>query len=322
MTASRNLRRTVSLFLWLVLVGVVAAAPALAGSAVIGSVAGSMNATVGGQAALPNTTIVSGDTLEVNEGAAVVAMDDSSRMVFSRQTSVSFLRDPNEVTLLLSRGSVSLYHPPDGMAVRVKVGEVTVEPAKGFKTLGEVAMVSGGVVVTAKEGSLRVESSGSALEVAKGKTVTILTKSARAATPGSARPVAGAAPAGWQIASVAAAGTSAVLSGLAVSRADGAKDAANAATAAANAANATAAQADTDAKAATTAANSAITAANAADADAIAATAAAQAAAAAAKANATLINTVGCAIDKVAPSVTVNGVKVSPYTPPAGSTCP
>ncbi len=325
MTASK--KWTVSLFL--LLVGVVAAGPVLAGSAVIGSVAGSMNATVGGQAALPNTTIVSGDSLEVNEGAAVVAMDDSNRMVFSRQTSASFLRDSSEVTVLLSRGSVSLYHPRDGVALRVKVGEITVEPAKGFKTLGEVAMVGGGIVITAKEGSLRVAGSGSALEVAKGRTVTIPNQSARAATPGPARPAAGAASAAWQIASVAAGGTSAVLSGVAISHANSAKDAATAASTAATAANATAAQADADAIAATAAATAATTAATAAGTNAAAATTAAQAADADAIAATTAANNaqatanlVGCAIDKVTPTVTVNGAKVSPYVPPAGSKCP
>ncbi|HEY6293431.1 MAG TPA: hypothetical protein VI455_17910, partial [Terriglobia bacterium] len=55
----------------LLLLGVLAAAPVYAGSAVIGSVAGSLNATVGGQALLPNTVIFSGDSLQVKDGAAV-----------------------------------------------------------------------------------------------------------------------------------------------------------------------------------------------------------------------------------------------------------
>lgn len=308
--SSKNVKGQVLLLL--LLLGVGTAVPGFAGSAVIGSVAGSMNATLGGQVLLPHTTIVSGDTVEVNEGAAVVAVDDTSRMVFGRQTTASFLRDANEITVLLSHGNLSMYHPQDGTPLRVKVGELTVVPAKGFKTLGEVAMLGSSVVITAKEGSLRVEGRGSALEVAKGKTITIPARAARAATPGSAKPAAGAiAGIGWQVASVAAGGTAAALSGVAISRANGAKDAANAATAAGNAA--------------TAAANAATTAATTADTDAIAATAAANAATAAATAgataNAAAINTVGCALDVVNPNVTVNGKKVSPYIPPAGSTC-
>jgi hypothetical protein len=264
-------------------------------------------------------------------------------MVFGRQTVASFLRDADEVTVLLSHGNLSLYHPQEGVALRVKVGDITVAPAKGFKTLGEVATVGDNIVITAKEGALRVEGNGSALEVAKGKTISLPSRAARAAAPGSSRPVVGAAGIGWQVASVAAGGTSAALSAVAISRASGAKDAANtanttagqavtaanAASTAAQAATTAATTAGVNAAAATAAANAATTAATAADADAVAATAAAKAATAAANAataastaNATAINTVGCALDVVNPNVTVNGKKVSPYIPPAGLTCP
>lgn len=285
MVSYKSLRGRVCVF-W-VLLGTLAGARSFAGSAVIGSVAGSRNATIDGQLVLPHTTIVSGDSLQVNDGAAVVAIGDTSRMVFGRQTTVSFLREGDEVTVVLSRGDLAMYHPQDGVALRVKVGDVTVVPAKGFKTLGEVAMVGGRVVITAKEGSLRVEGNGSALEVAKGKTIAIAMKAAATGNPGSARPAGGLGPRlDVEIAAIATLGTAAILTGIAVSRANGARDAADAA-------NATAA--------------SAVAAANTA-------TSAASAAAATA-------NSVGCAIDKITPSITINGKKVSPYTPPAGSTC-
>ncbi len=165
--------------LFLIMVGSVAA---FAGSAVIGSVAGSMNATIGGQAIMPNTTIFSGDSLQVNDGAAVVAIGNTSRIVFGRDTSASFLRDANEVTVLLSQGNVSVYQLNEGLALRVKAGDVSVVPAKGFKTLGDVAMADGAVVITAKEGSLRVEGDGPAIEVPQGKTIRLSAKLARAST--------------------------------------------------------------------------------------------------------------------------------------------
>ncbi len=285
MVSYKSLRGRVCVF-W-VLLGTLAGARAFAGSAVIGSVAGSKNATIDGQLVLPHTTIVSGDSLQVNDGAAVVAIGDTGRMVFGRQTTVSFFREGDEVTVVLNRGDLAMYHPQDGVALRVKVGDVTVMPVKGFKTLGEVAMVGSGVVITAKEGSFRVEGNGSALEVAKGKTVAIAMKAAATGNPGPARQAGGLGPRlDLEIAAIATLGTAAILTGIAVSRANGARDAADAA-------NATAA--------------SAVAAANTA-------TAAASAAAATA-------NSVGCAIDKVTPSVTINGQNVSPYTPPAGSTC-
>jgi len=50
-----------------------AAGSAFGGSAIIGSVAGSKSATIDGQALVPNTTVFSGDSLRVKEGAAAAA---------------------------------------------------------------------------------------------------------------------------------------------------------------------------------------------------------------------------------------------------------
>jgi len=152
----------------LLVLSLAVAASAFAGSAVIGSVAGSLNATVGGQALNPNTVIFSGDSLQVKEGAAVVALENGSRMAFGRNTSASFLRDANQVTVLLEQGNVSVYHPDNRVGVAVKAGDVTVEPAPGFKSLGEVAMLNGTVVVTAKQGTLRVAGNGTTTDLAAG----------------------------------------------------------------------------------------------------------------------------------------------------------
>src|SRR5260370_29130890 len=155
------------------------------------------------------------------------------------------------------RGSLSMYHPEDGVALRVRIGDVSVVPVSGFKTLGEVAMVGGRLVVSAKEGSFRVERSGSALEVAKGKTITLPTEAARAATPGSAKPVFGAVNGlALQVASLGAAGTGAVLSGVAISHANSARDQATLADADAKAAAAAAQAASTAAAGNATAINS------------------------------------------------------------------
>lgn len=276
--------------LFTLLLGMVASLPGLAGSAVIGSVAGSMNATVGGQSLLPNTTIFSGDSVQVRDGVAVVAIGNASRMVFGRDTVASFLRDANEITVLLSQGSVSVFHPTDGTSVRVKAGNVSVAPAAGFKTLGEVAMLNGSVVVTAKEGALQVDDNGTAKRVAKGQTIVIAPKTAdqkHGAGWG------GGGSTGLEVAAVGAGGAAAILAGIGMSRANGAKT--NAATAAANAAAATAA-----ANAATAAANAATAAANAANATA---------------AGAELY--AGCAYN-----LTTTGEPDSPFVPPAGTTCP
>jgi len=287
---SKQRRR--GIVLGMVLVAALAVVPAFGGSAVVGSVAGSMNATLGGQALIPNTTIFSGDSLQVKDGAAVVAVGRGSRLVFGRETVASFLREASEVTVLLGQGNVSLYQGQAGVNLRVKVGTVTVAPTGEFKTLGEIAMVNGAVVVTAKEGKLRVEGNGPAQEVVKGKTIMVAAKAARSPQGGAAG--AGSGSAGMststalQVGAVAAGGTSAVLSGVAISRAGDAKSAAAGA-------NATAADAVAAAQDATAAAQAAEAAANAATAAA---------------------NSVGCALD--VQSVDNGGVSVFD---PTGTIC-
>jgi pyruvate/2-oxoglutarate dehydrogenase complex dihydrolipoamide acyltransferase (E2) component len=249
-----------------------------------------MNATVGGQSLLPNTTIFSGDSLQVRDGVAVVAVGNSSRMVFGRDTVASFLRDANEVTVLLSQGNVSMFHPNEGTSVRVKAGGVSVVPAAGFKTLGEVAMLNGSVVISAKEGSLQVNDRGTTKNVVKGQTIVIAPKTADTKVGGGG----GSNEDNWlDIGGIAAGGVAAVLAGIAISRANGAKTSADAATTAAQAATAAANTANTTAGNAVTAAQ--------------AATAAAQQAAFEA----------GCTYNAV-----TTGLPDSPYTPPAGQPCP
>lgn len=252
--SSKSLKLNFMMVLVAVFMGVV---PVWGASAVIGSVAGSTNATVGGQSLVPNTTLFSGDNLRVNDGAAVVAMGMGSRMVFGRDTAATFERAPNEVTVVLSQGVVSMYHPVDGVPMRVKVGTVAISSGTGFKTLGEVAMLNGAIIVTAKEGTLHVNGAGRTTEVAKGKTIAI-TQSPAGAPQG-----AGSASHAWtqaQVLNVVTLGAAGVGLGFSIADYSKAKDALSQATTAA--ANAAAAQA---------AAQLAISAAEAAHAAAVAA---------------------------------------------------
>jgi len=163
-------------YLCVFLLPLVATGLTYAGPAVIGLVAGSTNASVGGETVLPNTTLFSGDSLQVNDGVAVVALGSTSRMIFGSNTVASFQRDSDEVTVLLRQGDVSLYHAENTMPVRVKVGDVSVVPLSGFNALGEVAAGNGEVMVTTKDGRLRVEGNGQAINVAKGERITMLAK--------------------------------------------------------------------------------------------------------------------------------------------------
>jgi len=271
--------------LYLILLGMVAVAPVFAGSAVVGSVAGTMNATVGGQTLLPNTTLFSGDSLQVKDGVAVVALGNASRMVFGRDTVASFLRDSDEVTVLLDQGNVSVFHDVSGSSVRMKIGDVSVVPVSGFKTLGEVAMLNGTVIVTAKDGALRVdEGNGKVVNVAKGKTLTVTPQMKAPQGGGSAGRCCGGGGGGiWPIVATGAAGAAAILAGVAVSRSGNANTNASSAASEAAAAAAAAAAATSAASAATSTANS-----------------------------------VGCALNVLAN----NEGEPSPYSPPSGYTCP
>jgi ferric-dicitrate binding protein FerR (iron transport regulator) len=181
MEAQMDTKRWVGVLV--VLAGLVGLVPAMASPVAIGSLKGSRNAMLDGQAPLPDTTMLSGDRLQVNDGLAMVTLDQGNRMILGRETEASFVRDDSGVTVALTRGNVSLYHPASGAGFRVKVGDVTVAPSQGFKTFGEVAMVDGLLLVTAKDGALQVEKAGTSKEVSAGKTITIATTAARAPAP-------------------------------------------------------------------------------------------------------------------------------------------
>ncbi|HET9179516.1 MAG TPA: hypothetical protein VFQ24_14255 [Terriglobia bacterium] len=259
--------------------------PALAGSAAVGSIAGSRNATLSGEALVPNTTVFSGDKLQVRDGVAVVALDEGNSMVFGRETEASFMREAKDVTVLLNRGNVSMYHPGSSVGVEVKAGGVTVRPAAGYAARGEVAMLDGSLVVTAKEGTLQVERQGRTKQVMQGKTVT-LPMTAAAPAPSPAAPPNGnphiTTATTLGVVAVAGGAAAAALAGWGLTtRSNGATDA-------------------------TTAANNA--------------TAAANAAADAANAAAAATNAAGCAENNE--EAAENPGTPSPYTPPAGFSCP
>lgn len=253
--------RRVRTLLVLFILGVLASIPAFGGSSVVGAVVAAKNASVRGVALMPGHTLFSGDDLRVEYGMTLVTMGKGSRMVFGRDTVASFERNSSEVTALLDRGSVSVYHPMDDlMPLRLEVGNLSIVPAEGFGTLGEVAVTDEGVVIKTTQGLLQVEpeGTGQAFQVPKGETVKFVPNLNKVAA--ASQQQGGAQPHRrrkggffWLPAGAAAAGG--ILAALAVSNAGGANDAANKARAAAGAA---AADANGAANAANTAAQNAI----------------------------------------------------------------
>jgi hypothetical protein len=269
--------------LFLLLLAIVGAAPIFAGSAAIGTVAGSLNATIGGQAVLPNSTVFSGDHLQVLDGAAVIAFANGSRMALGQNTEAQFLRDEEGgVAVALAKGNVSMYHPATGSNLQVSVEDWAITPGKGFKTVGEVAMLNRAVLVTAKQGTLHVEGNGQAIDVAQGKTITLLPKTNGMPQAGTSQKLVSGSALGAAAAVLAGVGAAFGIASFVE-----AKDAKNNADSATSAADAAASQAAS----ATSAADAAGSAANAA----------------------------GCALNTVAGDT---GLSPSPYTPPTGFTCP
>ncbi len=284
--------------------------PARASSAAIGSVTATTNATLNGQPLLPKSAIFSGDTLAVKNGAAEIVLSDGSRLVFGQDTEASFLGEGNLVTAVLGHGTVVLFHPKGSVGLQLKVSDLLIVPAEEFKTQGEVAMLNAEVVVTSRDGSLRVEGNGPPMEVSSGKTVTIPLNTRPAslnAGPASQGAPGGAGPArggSSRLMSVTALGLGALGTGVSfagLSHSNSASATANRAIALATAAEASAAAASS---AALAAANAAAAATNLAVAEGVASLAA--------------VNVVGCELDALASS---EG-KASPYTPPAGFKCP
>jgi hypothetical protein len=218
---------------------------ASANSTIVGVAVASTDSSVSGGALQPGSTILSGDDLRVRNGSALVTMGAGSHMLFGPDTEASFERTANEVTAFVAQGTVTLYQPhSENIHLRLRVDDLSILPAAGFETLGEIAMNGGTLVVTTKEGLLRLEGSGSTMELPKGKWIKLIHRAARSPQAGAASTLGGSAT--W----IAAAGAvaAAVLGGFALHEASQANDAAKKAEAAA-------AQADADAKAALAAAN-------------------------------------------------------------------
>jgi len=314
---------------------------ALGGSAAIGTIAGGLHATVGGEAIQPNTVVFSGDSLRVADGAAVVSMKTGSRVILGQRTAASFLQGSDEVILVLEQGNVSMYHPASATPLRVRLGALSVGSVRGFNTRGDVAMLDGVVVVTAKEGELRLEKNGSTMEVRKGQTITLSAKVA-SAPQGAPSAGAGAPPqhGGGSSSLLTWAGLSAGVAGTifgvvgytnsndasntanqAITASVAAASAATTAAAVAQTAASIAAAASSAAQVATSAAidatNTAVAATSAAIAAGITAEAAGSAAVEAALIGEAAANTVGCDLNRFANS---QG-QPSPYTPIMGFAC-
>ncbi len=200
---------------------------ALASNGVLGFVAGSIDATVGGRKLQPSTALFSGDRVEVKEGAAFLRVGTGTRIELGSQTCVLFSREGQHVRVELNEGRVSMLQPGDRPPVELRIGTIRVVGAPGFQTLGEVALAEGLLRVQTWAGLLRVENRNSTIEVPKGRNIILNLRPQQNPSTGTA---AGHPPSHDPLrwATVSAGAVSAVTSGVALSRAGDAKAAAEA----------------------------------------------------------------------------------------------
>lgn len=187
----------------------------------MGSLVGSRNATLDGHPPLSHTVLLSGDKVAVKDGLAMVTLNHGNRVILGRDSEAVFLRETDMLTVRVSHGNLSLYHPPEGSQLRIKAGNVIVAPAGGPGTLGELSLADGRLVVTARDGSLKVEKEGATREVEKGNTLTVSAAASRA--PGSAHggtlPASShAAPGTTDVVAAALAGGGATVASIASTR--------------------------------------------------------------------------------------------------------
>jgi len=147
-------------------------------ASVIGVVTESSKASIGGSPVLRGQTVLSGDSLLVGEGAAVIllapttATARATTVTLRRDTQVSFQREPDGSTIaLLARGDLSFSHNSGNPDFGVRTGNVTIRPASQLRTVGVVTISEGSLTIAAASGSVRLEESGQPMEIPEGKAV-------------------------------------------------------------------------------------------------------------------------------------------------------
>lgn len=146
-------------------------------ASVIGVVTESSQASIGGSPVLRGQTVLDGDRMLVGDGAAVILLAGTTRVILHRDTEVSFQRDRDGAALaLLAHGDLSFSHDGDNPEIRVRTGNVTVRPANRLRSQGVVTIRDGALTIAAASGSVRVEGVDQPVEIAEGKAVRLLSE--------------------------------------------------------------------------------------------------------------------------------------------------
>jgi hypothetical protein len=163
-----------------------------AAPAVVGFVMRSSGTTISGAPSHVGQTVLGGDTLEVTNGAAEIAIGES-KIILGKDTQMSFEPEQSGWAAVLNHGNVTFSRPSDGPALRVRVGEVWVRATPGSGAEGIITVTNQALVVAAKEGTLQVDHNGEAVSVPQGTTLKFLPEQ----SPGTPLPTAAPSGVRW-----------------------------------------------------------------------------------------------------------------------------
>jgi hypothetical protein len=165
-------------------------------ASVIGVVTESSKASIGGSPALRGHTVLSGDSIVVGDGAAVILLAPATRVIVRRDAQVSFQRERDGSAMaFLARGDMSFSHYGSEPEIGVRTGNVTIRPASHRRTRGIVTIRDGALTIAAASGSVRVEGTDQPMEIPEGKAVQFQSGGGTTGgTPGTPAPTAASGP--------------------------------------------------------------------------------------------------------------------------------
>src|SRR5438552_4825605 len=101
MEVTMSLRRATRLAVVVLLSSAISGIPSTAGSIIVGSAITSVNASIAQRALKTGTTILNGDSLRVDDGTALVGLEDGSRITLGKDTIVLFQSEFRGVTTVV-----------------------------------------------------------------------------------------------------------------------------------------------------------------------------------------------------------------------------
>jgi hypothetical protein len=176
-----HLRHAASYFVLLVVLCSLVALPLSAASMIVGSAIESVGARIDSHAVRAGRAILSGESLQVEDGSALISLNGGSRLDLGKNTTASFQREGEAITAVLDHGTLHFQHPShDKTPLRIRAADISMVPEGGSETLATIAMTSDTLIVMTREGGVSLQGGGKSVRVPQGKMITLHSYPARA----------------------------------------------------------------------------------------------------------------------------------------------